>query len=134
MLKWKRSEEGYTTTHDGHFEIEPRFNHSVAPSHFSLYHYPTPGDARTRTQVRGYCDTQRDAKAAAERYTQTLAEAAARENASRLDVPMTKLEAMALLRIIGFGNNSHHAKDHPADVAAASAVAERIVRLHQEKE
>lgn len=64
MLQWKRSEDGYTETKCGHYEIEPRHNHSTRPQWFVLYYRPTPDSKRE--ELHYFNDTQRDAKASAQ--------------------------------------------------------------------
>jgi hypothetical protein len=67
-LKWKRSEEGSTETHCGHYSIEPAYNHSETPQWYTLYHYPEPGHARSRVKIGAMIDTQSECKHCAQNH------------------------------------------------------------------
>lgn len=56
-LKWKRSNEGYTETHDGRYEICPEYEGTTRPQSWHLYYY------RDGRRLNGFThDTQRGAK------------------------------------------------------------------------
>lgn len=62
MVKWNRSEDGYTESKCGHFRIEPIFMGRTTAQAYHLY--------ADGVKVMQYCDTQREAKEYAERYFQ----------------------------------------------------------------
>lgn len=66
-LKWKRSEDGYTETHCGHYYIEPIFNHATTPQGYNLYFNLTPGKPG-RIKLRSWLDTQTECKDEAARH------------------------------------------------------------------
>lgn len=60
LIQWKRSEEGFTESKCGRFEIEPIFIGRTTPQAFQLYYRETAFVPRKK--IRGFCDTQREAK------------------------------------------------------------------------
>jgi len=63
-MEWKKSEDGFTQTKDGRYEIEPVYAGRIYPIAFRLYF--------KRQLIRHYADTQREAKRAAEWHDATI--------------------------------------------------------------
>lgn len=63
-IKWKRSEEGYVESKDGYFRIWPLWLGCTKPVAYSVTY--------RANKVNAWCSTQKEAKAAAEKYYLTI--------------------------------------------------------------
>ena len=61
MIKWKRSDDGYATSHCGQWKISPLYFGCVNPQWYELHH--------DGTKIGSMFETQRDAKTEADRRT-----------------------------------------------------------------
>lgn len=63
VIRWKRANDGFVDSHDGRWRIAPLYWGCTRPQLFELY--------RDGKRVASYCQTQREAKVAAARFSES---------------------------------------------------------------
>jgi hypothetical protein len=61
LLRWHRSNEGFTTTHCGHYKIQPEYWGRCNAQSYRLVYYPNVKTFKGSVRL-GSSDTQREAK------------------------------------------------------------------------
>lgn len=120
MIRWKRSKDGYVDSHCGHWSIRPMYGGSTTPQWFDLH--------RDAKLVRRFCNTQRDAEAAAEEIVWHE-----RRQAAQLEAVATAFAAVGrairlVLRIRGRDESESDARER------AHGIWERSERQQRERE